>query len=103
MLSTFLSGMKVDVIQAVDGKDCLEKVREYLPDIIFMDMRMPIMNGREAIREIHKEFGNDRFKIAIVTASAFEKDKERYIRLGVQEFITKPFRLNKSQIVWTSF
>ncbi len=92
VLAAFLSGLKVDVKQAVDGKDCLEKVREYLPDIIFMDIWMPVMDGQEAIKEIRKEFGNDRFKIVIVTASTFDQDREGYIRLGAQEFISKPFR-----------
>lgn len=95
VLTAFLLDLKIDVKQAVDGRDCLEKVREYLPDIIFMDMRMPIMNGEQAIKEIQEEFGNDRFKIVIVTASALEQNRERYIQLGTQEFIAKPFRIEQ--------
>ncbi len=95
VLTTFLTDLKVDVKQAVDGRDCLEKVRESLPDIIFMDMRMPVMNGEQAIKEIRKEFGNHRFKIVIVTASALDQNREQYIQLGAHEFIAKPFRIEQ--------
>jgi PAS domain S-box-containing protein len=92
VLSQFLMGLNVEIIEAVNGQDGLEKAREHLPDIIFMDIRMPVMDGKEAIKEIQKEFGNDRFKIVVITASAFDHDRERFMGMGVQEFITKPFR-----------
>jgi len=92
VLAQLLSKLKVDVIQAVDGRDCLEKVRAHLPDIIFMDIRMPVMDGKEAIKEIRQEFGDERFKIVVITASAFDQDRERFTRIGAHEFITKPFR-----------
>jgi len=50
------------------------------------------MDGKEAIKEIRKEFGNARFKIVVITASAFDQDRERFTRIGAHEFITKPFR-----------
>ncbi len=93
VLAAFLSQLKIDVIEAVDGQDGLEKVREHLPDIIFMDIRMPVMNGRESIAAIQKEFGEDRFKIVVITASVFGRDIEPYAQFGVQEFIAKPFRV----------
>jgi CheY-like chemotaxis protein len=95
VLTAFLKSLKIDVKEAVDGKDCLEKVKEYLPDIIFMDMRMPVMSGEQAIKEIRKEYGNHQCKIVIVTASAFDQIKDQYIQLGVQEFIAKPFRIEQ--------
>jgi signal transduction histidine kinase/DNA-binding response OmpR family regulator len=95
VLSSFLKELKVDVKQAVDGKDCLEKVRDFIPDIIFMDIRMPVMDGREAIEAILKEYGNNRFKIAVVTASALDIDRETFTNIGAHDFITKPFRVEE--------
>ncbi len=95
VLSLILSDLKIEVIQAVDGKDGLEKVREHTPDIIFMDMRMPNMNGEEAIHAIRKEFGKDRFKIIIVTASALDRQRGGYDKLKCDGFITKPFRIEQ--------
>ncbi len=95
LLARFFSSLKIDVIQAVNGKEGLEKTREHLPDIIFMDIRMPVMNGKEAIEKIHKEFGKDRFKIVVITASVLKSDVNPYKEMGVHEFITKPFRLEQ--------
>ena len=95
VLSILLSGLKVEVVQAVNGRDGLEKVREHLPDIIFLDIRMPIMDGKEALKEIRKEFGDDRFKIVFITASAFDIDRERFTQIGAHQFIVKPFRLEQ--------
>ena len=92
VLSKFLSSLKVEVIGAVNGQDGLEKVREYLPDIIFMDIRMPVMDGKEAIQKICEEFGGDRFKIVVITASALDQSRESYIEMGAHDFISKPFR-----------
>ena len=92
VLVKLLRMIGVDVVEAINGKDAIEKVRKYLPDIIFMDMRMPVMNGEEAARIIQKEFGKDRFKIVVITASALGRGKEFYMDLGFHEFIGKPFR-----------
>jgi CheY-like chemotaxis protein len=95
VLSLILSDLKIEVVEAVDGKDALEKVRKHIPDIIFMDIRMPVMNGKEAILAIQKEFGQDRFKIVVVTASVFEHQREGYSKLGCEGFIIKPFLVDQ--------
>jgi signal transduction histidine kinase/DNA-binding response OmpR family regulator len=95
VLSTSLSQLKVEVRQAESGGECLEMTREYLPDIIFMDMRMPGMSGEEAIKEIRKEFRDDQIKIAVITASAFDPKKRDYAKMGAQYFISKPFRVEQ--------
>jgi len=53
---------------------------------------MPKMRGEEAVEHIIKEFGPDRFKIVSITASAFNRHKDYYLRLGCHEYISKPFR-----------
>ncbi|GEM_PF-2281331 len=95
ILSLILSDLKIEVVEAVDGKDGLEKVRKHIPDIIFMDLRMPVMNGKETILAIQKEFGKDRFKIVVVTASVFEHQREDYRKLGCGGFIIKPFHVEQ--------
>ena len=51
--------------------------------------------AKEAIDEIWKEFGKDRFKIVVITATAFDSDRARFKKKGVQEFISKPFRMEQ--------
>lgn len=91
ILSRLLSSIGVETIIAVDGKDGVEKTREHHPDIIFMDIRMPVLNGDKAKKLIQEEFGKDRFKIVAVTADVVGSSRDDYISLGFHEFISKPF------------
>jgi len=92
VLSALLKDIGAQVIEAEDGLQALDKTREHLPDLIFMDMRMPKMRGEEAIEHILKEFGPDRFKIVSITASAFDRHKDFYLKIGCHDYISKPFR-----------
>jgi len=94
VLKHLLKSIGVDVIEAENGLIAMEKTREHLPDIIFMDIRMPVMDGREAIAKIVEEFGKDRFKIVTITASAMQHDREQFKALGSHEVVLKPFQLD---------
>jgi CheY-like chemotaxis protein len=63
-----------------------------LPDIIFMDIRMPGMNGAEATRKIIAEHGPDKIKIVAITASVLEHEKAGHMKSGFHSFLSKPFR-----------
>ena len=95
VLSHLLKNIGVDVIEAENGLVALEETRKHLPNIIFMDIRMPVMDGRESIAKIIEEFGKDRFKIVTITASAMQHDRERFLALGSHEVVLKPFRANQ--------
>jgi len=92
LLSLFLKKFGVEIELAEDGEQALEKVRENIPDIIFMDIRMPVMNGMEATTEIFKEFGRDRMKIIAYTASSLEHEREEFMSHGFHDFVMKPAR-----------
>lgn len=92
VLSKLLSSIGAEIIQAENGKKAVEKVKEHMPDIVFMDMRMPVMSGEDATKLILEEFGNDRIKIIAITASAFDLRREHYIEKGFHEYISKPFK-----------
>jgi len=53
------------------------------------------MDGREAIAKIVEEFGQERFKIVTITASAMQHDREQFMKLGSHEVVLKPFRANQ--------
>lgn len=94
VLKHLLKSIGVDIIEAENGLIAMEKTREHLPDIIFMDIRMPVMDGREAIAKIVEEFGKERFKIVAITASAMQHDREQFKALGSHEVVLKPFQLD---------
>jgi DNA-binding NarL/FixJ family response regulator len=81
-----------------NGKEALELCRKFLPDIVLMDINMPVMNGVEAAKLIHKELPSVR--VVILTVSEDEKDLFDAIKFGAQGYILKdtPARRLRSQI-----
>ncbi len=92
VLSRILTNIGCEVLLAEDGRQALEMVREHQPDIIFMDIRMPVMTGPEAAEQIWEEFGRTAFKIVAVSASALKHEQQGYLDVGFDGFIPKPFR-----------
>lgn len=78
--------------EAVDGKEAIEKVIASKPDLILMDMRMPVMDGYEATRIIKAMDDCKEIPIVALTASTFEDERKRIEALKMQGYIRKPFR-----------
>ena len=76
------------IIHAVDGLETIQKYREYSPDAILMDIKMPNMNGLEATREIRKL--NTCIPIIVVSAFAFDGDKQEARQAGCTDYLVKP-------------
>ncbi len=100
VFAKMLSGLDIDLIFADDGQDAVEKFREIVPDIVFTDISMPRMDGKEAarhIRAIEEELGLPRVPIVAMTAHALEGDAEAILAAGIDHYLTKPIR--KSDLV----
>lgn len=92
VLSQLLSGIGCKVRQAESAFEAFERVNEEVPDIIFMDIRMPQMNGAEATRKIIAEYGPDRIKMVAITASVLEHERAGHLKAGFHSVLSKPFR-----------
>jgi CheY-like chemotaxis protein len=87
-------GMKITV--ANDGKEAIEKLKqENHIDIILMDIMMPEMDGIEAITRIKNMPGFDKVPIIAVTAKAMKEDREKCIRAGASDYVSKPINIEK--------
>ena len=95
VLKKILTDIGCDVLLAEDGEQAVGMVREHRPDIVFMDIRMPKMNGVEAAQQIWSEFGRTEVKIAAVSASALKHERQTYLEAGFDSFIPKPFRFER--------
>jgi signal transduction histidine kinase/CheY-like chemotaxis protein len=95
ILARMLQAVGVEVREVVNGQDCLDKIHELLPDIVFMDMRMPIMTGMTAIHYIREEF-SDNIRCIAITASMLKQDSDHQElqEAGFDDFIAKPFRFD---------
>jgi CheY-like chemotaxis protein/anti-sigma regulatory factor (Ser/Thr protein kinase) len=79
-----------EIIELENGKDALEKTKELLPDLILMDIQMPIMNGYESATEIRKLPMTEKIPIIALTAGTIVGEKEKCIKFGMDDYISKP-------------
>ncbi len=92
LLVTLLESVGLGVQEAINGQDAIEKWQKWKPHLIWMDMRMPIMDGYQATTHIKNAANGEDTVIIALTASAFEKDRHRVIEHGCNDFVRKPFR-----------
>ncbi|TAF04493.1 MAG: response regulator [Oscillatoriales cyanobacterium] len=95
VLVNLLEPLGFEIVEATDGQDCLNRVQEFQPDCILIDLVMPVMDGFEAVRQIRKlpEF---KHTIAIGTsASVYEAEKLVSLAAGCNAFIPKPIRVEE--------
>ena len=90
VLARMLITMGVEVLQAGDGREALAVLAQQQVDIVFMDIRMPVMDGVEAMLRIRAS-ALPQPKCIALTASALLHERESYMRGGFDDFIGKPF------------
>ncbi len=94
-------GLKVDL--ANDGQQAVDKVIQGAYDIVFMDMHMPVMDGIEATRTIRLLNLPFQPYIIALTANAFESDRISCMEAGMNDFLSKPFRLDELRGKFAAF
>ena len=90
MLSRRLERKDFIVALAVDGQDGVNKAKEELPDIILMDMSLPVMDGWEATKALKASPETGNIPIIALTAHAMSSDREKAIEAGCDDYDTKP-------------
>ncbi|WP_106497534.1 response regulator [Lentibacillus sp. Marseille-P4043] len=93
-LSTILKKENHEIVgEAQDGKEAIEQYKQTKPDLVTMDITMPVMNGIDAIKEIKKY--DDQAKIVVCSAMGQQKVVVGAIEIGAKDFIVKPFDENR--------
>jgi PAS domain S-box-containing protein len=95
LLSKLMTDVGIEVKLANNGKECVEIFDRWRPDLIWMDRRMPVMDGAQATRIIRGLPGGDKVKIVAVTASAFKEQRAELLAAGMDGFIRKPYRFDE--------
>ncbi len=91
LLRKILEKMGLAVIEAENGKQAITQYRKELPDIIFMDIEMPVMDGMEATKKIRKLAGDNFIPIIFLTASTEDKVFASCLDSGGDDFLGKPY------------
>jgi CheY-like chemotaxis protein len=92
VLLRFLQSAGFQVRVAENGAKGVDLFQSWRPDFIWMDLRMPVMNGVEAAKRIRAIEGGGSVKIAAVSASAFAEERSEVLAAGMDDFVRKPFR-----------
>ncbi len=95
LLAEILQPLGFAIVGASNGQAAIELWHTWQPDFIWMDIRMPIMDGyaaTEYIRKKEREFNLTPCKIVAISATAFEQDKQRILSVGCDDFVSKPLQ-----------
>ena len=95
LLKSLLEEVGFFVIEAKNGQEAVAAFKEAAPDFIWMDMRMPVMDGYEAVRQIRRCPGGDTIPIIAITASAFREQRQEILTAGCDDMIIKPFQAHE--------
>jgi CheY-like chemotaxis protein len=95
MVSRRLQRKGYEVITAVDGAQGLEMARSEVPQLILMDMSLPVMDGWEATRILKSNSETRSIPIIALTAHAMAGDREKALEAGVDDYDTKPVEFSR--------
>ncbi|MEK8016355.1 MAG: response regulator [Candidatus Parabeggiatoa sp.] len=95
MISDYLSALGYQIIVAQDGVEAVKLCKEKYPALILMDIQMPVMNGLDAIEEIRANTDTATIPIIALTALAMSGDRERCLKAGANEYLSKPVNLKE--------
>jgi signal transduction histidine kinase/CheY-like chemotaxis protein len=92
LLHKLLAPLGFDLREAVNGEEAVTQFEQWQPDLVFMDIRMPIMNGLEATRRIKAIDERKHTTVVALTAHALEEERRTILAAGFDDFIRKPYK-----------
>jgi len=95
MLSRRLKRNGYDVVIAVDGQQGVEMAASETPDLILMDMSLPVIDGWEATRRVKENEATRKIPVIALTAHAMAGDREKAIEAGCEDYDTKPVEITR--------
>ncbi len=95
MLSRRLSRRGFDVLIAVDGAQGIQVAKTELPDLILMDMSLPVVDGWEATRQLKTDTQTQSIPVIALTAHAMSGDRDKALSAGCDDYDTKPIDLDR--------
>ena len=94
LLEQVLPKVGLDVITATNGQEAVLMAKKIKPELILMDIRMPVLSGFEAVELLKKDDDTSQIPIVALTASSTQQDRESALLRGFDGFVSKPFSLN---------
>jgi signal transduction histidine kinase/FixJ family two-component response regulator len=92
LIKEFLRQTEIISIEAENGQDAVVLAKKHKPDLILMDLRMPVLSGLDAMKQIAADPDTGSIPVIVLTASGMKDEKERMLTQGFAGFLTKPIR-----------
>ncbi|MEZ5405332.1 MAG: response regulator [Verrucomicrobiia bacterium] len=86
---------RFQIVEATNGQQAIDKAQQFLPDLIVLDMMMPVKDGVQVCQELREKISTRHLPIILVTARADEETKLAALSAGATDFLTKPFSLTE--------
>ncbi len=92
LVREILCSSEIEVFEAADGQGALDRIGDLVPDLVLLDLRMPLMDGFSVLRKIRQNAGLSRLPVLAFTASAMSGDREKALEAGFNGYLTKPIQ-----------
>ena len=103
IVSMSLESQGYTVYKATNGREAVDLAKQHHPDLVLMDMMMPIVSGYEAVTVLKADAATRDITIVGLSAKAMATDMERATDVGIDGYITKPFRIAQVLTVVESY
>lgn len=90
LLRVVLQNFGYEIIEAENGKQGIKLAKENIPDLILMDIEMPVMDGMSAFKVIRADESTKNIPVIALTSYAMKGDKEKFLAEGFDNYISKP-------------
>lgn len=92
LLRAILKGFQFEIVEACHGQQALDRIRQERPDLVLLDIDMPVLDGYGVVRVIRQDAHFAELPIVAVTAYAMDSDREKALAAGFTAYVTKPVR-----------
>lgn len=99
LLAYALEPLGCSLITAVDGLSALQKAQNYQPDLILIDILLPVMDGTEVVSQLKKDPKTKGIAAIAVTALASPKDQQQILQAGCDDYISKPYMIDDIETI----
>lgn len=103
LLKIVLKDLIPNIMEAVDGQACLSLAEKMMPDIILMDIQLPVMDGTEALKKLQENPVTAHIPVIAFTSYAMKDDKEKLLAMGFKGYIAKPINIDEFYAVLAQF
>jgi CheY-like chemotaxis protein len=90
LIREILDSPDLQVLEAANGQEAVQRIFEEMPDLVLVDIRMPVLNGFEVLRRIREDPRLSHMLVLAFTAFAMHEDREKALAAGFDGYVTKP-------------